>query len=199
MRWLLVFTSVGWLASSACGAEDQPAAQAKAPHPVRATFYLSDVQGEEDVAAITASVKKAASVTAVHVSTEAEFVIVAFDSHVASYHQIAQAIADAGDASGKTYDPQLVINVPEYSQGDNARKLDAIFESKPMTERVNIVPVDKAKGQFAVHFQPLTVDPGAAGPQGFNLGHLFHPIHDAPPKGLGLKFSVLREEPPAEK
>ncbi len=194
MQRSLLMVLVVVLAAHSAQAEDQPTDAAKKPHPIKATFFLSDIQGEEDVVAISAAVKKLASVTSVDVSTEAEFAIVGFDTHVVSFHQVAQAIEDAGNKIGRNFDPRLVINVPEYSQGDNAAKIDAIFEAKPMTERVNIVVLDKAKGQFEVHFQPLTLDPAATGPQGFNLGQLGHPIHDAPPKGLGLKFSVLREE-----
>ena len=178
-------------------AEDKPAAATPKPHPTKVTFYLSEIEGEEDVATINASVKKLPSVTAVDVTTEAEFALVAFDSHVVSFHQVAQAITDAGNVTGHTYDPRIVINVPEYAVKDNSAKVDAVFESKPLIERVLIEPLDKAKGQFTVRFQPLTTDPSVTGPQGFNGGHLGHPLRDAPPKGLGLKFSILREEPPA--
>lgn len=51
---------------------------------------------------------------------------------------------------------------------------------------MRIEPLDKSKGEFVVHFLPLELDAAATGPQGFNGGHINHPIHDAPPRGLGL-------------
>jgi len=41
------------------------------------------------------------------------------------------------------------------------------------------------------------VDPKKTGPQGWNAGRFGHPIHDAPPKGLGLAVSFVREGAPA--
>ncbi len=76
--------------------------------------------------------------------------------------------------------------MPEYSQGDNAAKVDAVFAGKRLNQRVRIDPLDKTKGEFFVHLLPLQIDPAATGPQGFNGGHLNHPIHDPPPRGLGL-------------
>jgi hypothetical protein len=46
--------------------------------------------------------------------------------------------------------------------------------------------LDKTKGVFFVYLLPLQLDPAATGPQGFNGGHLNHPLHDPPPRGLGL-------------
>ena len=51
---------------------------------------------------------------------------------------------------------------------------------------MRIEPLDKSKGEFVVHFLPLELHAAATGPQGFNGGHINHPIHDAPPRGLGL-------------
>jgi hypothetical protein len=122
------------------------------------------------------------------------FAQVRFDSHIVSYHQVAQAIADAGTAAGKKLDPRLKIRAPEYAQGGNAAKVDAVFAGKRLNQRVRIEPLDKAKGEFLVHFLPLQLDPAESGPQGFNGGHLNHPIHDAPPRGLGLQFSYEADD-----
>jgi hypothetical protein len=46
--------------------------------------------------------------------------------------------------------------------------------------------LDKARGLFMVHFLPLKINPADKTPQGFNGGHLHHPISDPPPRGLGL-------------
>src|ERR1035437_9726321 len=55
---------------------------------------------------------------------------------------------------------------------------------------------------LSVHFLPLKVDPNETTPQGFNGGHLHHPISDPPPQGLGLTSTYvanddyhLREDP----
>jgi copper chaperone CopZ len=156
------------------------------PHPVVLTFHLSNMESSKDADAIAASLKKLKTVTAAEVDTKQAVAVVRFDSHHASYHQMAQGIADAGTLTGKSYDPCLHVRVPEYTQGDNAGKIDAIFAGKRLNDRVTIEPLDKAAGRFAIHFKPLKIDPDEVEPQGFNGGHLNHPIHDPPPKGLGL-------------
>ena len=80
--------------------------------------------------------------------------------------------------------------MPEYAQPGNAAKVDAIFAGKRLNQRVKIEPVDKTKGDFIVHFLPLEIQAGATGALGFNGGHLNHPIHDPPPRGLGLVSSL---------
>jgi hypothetical protein len=55
-------------------------------------------------------------------------------------------------------------------------------------------PVDKAKGEFVIHFLPLEVDPNDSSPKGFNGGHLHHPIHDPSPRGLGLETTYVTEK-----
>lgn len=130
----------------------------------------------------------------VSVDTAHGFAEVRFDSHVVSYHQVAQAIADAGSAVGKQFDPRLKIQVPAYAQTGNAAKVDAIFAGKRLNQRVRVEPLDKSKGEFLVHFLPLQFDPAGSGPQGFNGGHLHHPINDPPPRGLGLEMSYETPE-----
>jgi copper chaperone CopZ len=94
---------------------------AAAPRPpTTLTYYLSGLDGPKDKDAIRASVAKLKSVTAIDVNLQGGYVTVVFDSHVVSYHQVAQAIVDAGTAAGKKYDPYLKVSVPEYPQGDNA-------------------------------------------------------------------------------
>ena len=159
---------------------------AYAPHTPTLIFYLSNVASTKDADAIRASVEKLASVRKVSINTARGWAQVRFDSHVVSYHQVAQAIADAGAALGKKLDPRLKIRVPEYAQAGNAAKVDAVFAGKRLNQRVRIEPLDRTKGEFLVHFLPLKLDPSETGPQGFNGGHINHPIHDAPPRGLGL-------------
>src|SRR3954468_12586119 len=154
------------------------------PHTPTLMFHLAHADAQADADAIRTSVQKLASVCKV-VFAEG-LVKVRFDSHVVSYHQIAEAITEAGTVRGKAFDPCLKILVPEYTQPGNAAKVDAIFEGKRLNQRVRIDAGDKARGEFLIHFLPLTVDAAQTGPQGFNGGHLHHPIHDPPPRGLGL-------------
>ena len=162
---------------------------AYAPHTPTLLFHLSGPAGPKDEEAITAAVGKLSSVRKVAVDTAHGLARVRFDSHVVSYHQVAQAIVDAGTAVGKQFDPCLKISVPEYAHGGNAAKVDAIFAGKRLNQRVRVDPLDKTKGEFLVHFLPLANEAGGTGPQGFNGGHLHHPVSDPPPRGLGLELS----------
>jgi hypothetical protein len=120
---------------------------------------------------------------------------IAFDTHVSSAHQIAQAVAEAFPLHGKPYEATLRIRVPEYGKDGNAAKIDAVFAKRK--EWVRIEVMDKEKGEFAIHFLPLTVDKAKPGPQGWNPGHFGHAIHDPAPKGLGLPFSLVKQGPAA--
>jgi copper chaperone CopZ len=164
----------------------EPDGEASLPHTPTLLFHLTGASGKDDADSIQASVGRLKSVKKVVIDTTRSSVQVRFDSHVVSFHQVAQAIADAGNALGKKYDPRLTVTVPEYTQPGNAAKVDAIFAGKRLNQRVKIEPADQTKGIFMVHFLPLEADAGATGPQGFNGGHLHHPIHDPPPRGLGL-------------
>jgi len=168
------------------------------PHTPTLLFYLSNVTGPEDAEAIRVSVQKLASVKKINADAARGLVQVRFDSHVVSFHQVAQAIAAAGATLGKKYDPRLKIRVPEYAQPGNAAKVDAIFAGKRLNQRVKIEPVDKTKGDFIVHFLPLQIPAGGIGPEGFNGGHLNHPIHDPPPRGLGLTCIYAAEDDAAQ-
>jgi copper chaperone CopZ len=164
------------------------------PHTPTLVYYLSNITGQPDADAILAVVQKLPSVRKVNVNLARGYAQVRFDSHVVSYHQVAQAIADAGTKVGKKFEPRLKIRVPEYSQGENATKVDAVFAGKRLNQRVRIEPLDKRKGDFFVHLLPLKVDPAETGPQGFNGGHLNHPLHDPPPRGLGLTCIYAAED-----
>lgn len=171
----------------------QPKAQPKGftPHPVTATFYVANVQCERCVDTIRDSLKKVASFKEIKMRPSDGFALISFDTHVSSYHQIAQAIQAAEPQHGQKYVPTLKMKVPEYAQADNAAKVDAVFAKR--SEWVKVETVNRATGEFVIHFLPLKAIAGKSGPQGWNGGHFGHPIHDAPPKGLGLKFELKRE------
>jgi copper chaperone CopZ len=185
---LLSLSVIAALAFTASAAEKA----APAPHPTTQTFYIANVECDTCVANITESVKKVKSVTKVEKLTpKSGYANVSFDSHADSFQQIAQAIADATPARGKKYVPTMKFRVPDYAKGDNAAKVDAIFAKSAAF--VKVEATNKEKGEFLMSFLPLTVDPKKTGPQGWNGGRFGHPIHDAPPKGLGLAFSIARE------
>jgi copper chaperone CopZ len=176
---------------------DSPAADAKTASkrpPAEVTFYLSALDDPKQQNDLRVALMQVASVSGVSLNPQGKSVTVKFDSHVVSYHQVAQAIADAGNKAGKKYAPAIKFQIPAYAQRDNAAKIDAILAGKRLNQRVKIEPVDKTRGEFVVHFLPLETDSSETGPQGFNGGHLHHPIHDAPPRGLGLEFRYLTDE-----
>ena len=185
---ILAFCCLAALSFSASAAEKA----APAPHPTTQTFYISNVECDACVASITESIRKVGSVTKVEGLTPASgYANVSFDSHKDSFHQIAQAVADAAPAKGKKYVATMKLRVPDYAKGDNAAKVDAVYaKSKDL---VKVEATNREKGEFLLSFLPLTVDSKKMGPQGWNGGRFGHPIHDAPPKGLGLAFAIARE------
>jgi copper chaperone CopZ len=192
MRCASVVAIVGSLLL--CAALSRAADAAKddepyAPHTPTLIFYLTGADGQKDVDAISGAISKLKSASTTEVNTSRSYVRVRFDSHVVSYHQVAQAISDAGKSIGKKYDPWLIFIVADYAKGANAEKVDEIFAGKRLNTRVTVKPLDKGRGEFMVHFLPLVVDPKISAPQGFNGGHLHHPISDPAPRGLALESS----------
>ena len=173
----------------------EPSDDAYRPHTPTLTFHLTQADDAADEEAIRASLQKLASVSKVTFVSGA--VQVRFDSHVVSYHQIAQAIADAGTPRGKKFDATLKLTVPDYAKPGNAAKVDAVLAGKRLNQRVSIEPLERPRGEFRIHFLPLATDPADAKPQGFNGGHLHHPISDPPPRGLGLPCDYETADAPA--
>ncbi len=169
------------------------------PHPVTATFYIDQVHCTACVDAITLSLMKVKSVTGVKMNPADGYALISFDTHVSSYHQIAQAIADTGPLHGEKYVPSLRFTVADYAKGDNSAKIDAVFAKRK--EWVKVENKNRERGEFKLTFLPLKLDPQAERPQGWNAGHFGHAIGDPAPKGLGLKFVLKREGavPPARK
>ena len=195
LRYLLCALVALLIVGVTSAADTSKSDDAYAPHTPTLVFHLTGLAGKKDEDAINAAVTKLPSVRKVTVDSTQGFAQVRFDSHVISYHQVAQAITDAGASVGKQFDPRLKIEVPDYARGENAAKVDAILAGKRLNQRVHVEPLDKTKGEFLVHFLPLQAEASASGPQGFNGGHLHHPISDPPPRGLGLPMTY--EEPAA--
>ena len=186
-----------FLANAGWSRPADPMEEPFAPHTPTLIFYLAGLQSQKDADAIRASVVKLKSASLVSANTNRSFVRIRFDSHVVSYHQVAQAIMDAGAATTKNYNPRLLFSVPGYSQGTNAAKVDAIFAGKRLNTRVKVTPLNKSRGQFLISFLPLKLDPKITAPQGFNGGHLHHPISDPIPRGLALPSSYATDDDPA--
>jgi copper chaperone CopZ len=96
--------------------------EVRAPHTPTLIFYLSGANGPKDVEAIRSQIRKLKTASTIEVNTDRSYARVRFDSHVVSYHQVAQAIVDAGKGGGKTYDPYLIFSVTGYSETNNAEK-----------------------------------------------------------------------------
>ena len=189
MKHTLLSLSIIAALAFAASAADKPAYK---PALTTQTFFVANVECDTCVANITESLKKVKTVTKVDKLTpKSGYVNVSFDAHTDSYQQIAQAIADATPAHGKKYAASMKLRVPDYAKEDNAAKVDAIFAKSK--EFVKVEVADKEKGEFVISFLPLVLDPKKTGTQGWNGGRFGHPLHDAPPKGLGLAFSFVRE------
>ena len=163
------------------------------PHPVTFTFYITGMECGTCMALITQSINEVKGVTDLSFDIIGGYANVSFDTHVASAHQIAQAVAETMPVHGKPFVATMKLRVPDYAKDGNAAKVDAVFASRK--EWVEVELVDKAKGEFVVWFGALKADPAKTGPQGWNPGHFGHPLHDPAPKGLGLAFELKKEEP----
>lgn len=164
------------------------------PHPVTLTFYIAGMECGACTDFINQSVFQVKGVKEVQ-PQELGCLNISFDTHVASAHQIAQAVSEALFLHGKPYEATLRFRVPDYAREGNAARVDAIFAARK--DWVKVETVDRDKGEFAVHFLPLAVDKSKAGPQGWNPGHFGHPVHDPAPKGLGMAFALVKEGQPA--
>jgi hypothetical protein len=179
------------LIHSVSAAEKKAGKAELVPHPVNKTFYVSGVSNAAEISAITAAVTKLPSVTAVRELTPTSgYVRVAFDTHVIASHLIAQSIMDQGP-----FTVTLKLEIPEYAS--NATKIDALFAKLLTSQYVKIEPTDREKGRFVLTYLPIKPDPSNPRKVGFNPGHLGHPIHDAPPTGLGLTLKMI-EAPAAD-
>ncbi len=180
-------------AAAAVPAAADAGEDATAPHTPTLVFYLAELTTAGGAAMRTA-LAALPSARLVAVDAGRGCVRVRFDSHVVSFHQVAQALSDAGAAIGQPAAPRLVIAIPGYALEGHAAAVDAILAGKRLNQRVALSPIDRARGLFAIAFLPLAPDAQASGPQGFNGGHLHHPLHDPPPRGLGLACTYLADD-----
>jgi copper chaperone CopZ len=161
----------------------------KDPAPSTRTFFIEGVKSAADVQAVTAAASTVNTVSNVVDLTPASgFANISFDHHAVTHQQIAQAIADAGP-----FKVSFKFLVPDYAKdAETAKKMDAVFAR--FAKSVSIEALDKAKGLFVIRFLPFT--PGPAGQplaNGFNFGHIAHPIIDPAPKGMGLRIQQVAE------
>ncbi len=153
------------------------------------TFFIEGVKSDADVKAIIAAASKVNTVSnIVDLTPTSGFANISFDHHSITHQQIAQAIADAGP-----FKVSFKFLVPDYAKdAETAGKMDAVFAR--FAKNVSIEPLDKAKGLFVIRFLPFT--PGPAGQplaNGFNFGHIAHPVIDPAPKGMGLRIQQVAE------
>lgn len=194
MRALLFFVSIALLVF-ARAADPKPA-------PLTMTFYIANVQNDRDVAAIKDSLQRVKSVTdVVGLTASSGWANISWDAHVKGTQELAQAIADAKPSGSVKFEPTMKLRVPDYAKGDNAAKIDAIFARND--HFVTVEALNRETGVFLIRFLPLKPDPASLGkPQGWSGKFFNHPIHDAPPAGLGLAVSFVREvapKPPVQK
>lgn len=168
----------------------KPAATKGAP--INATFYITEVKCSSCASSIDESLRKLPTVTKVDdLSENTGFAIITFDPAVISHHQVAQAVFAAAPVHGDPYVATLKFSIPDYGKGDNAAKVDAVFAKHKSDVRVELK--SKARGEFLLQFEPLRVDGGKKGPQGWTLGAFRAAIAEPAPKGLGLAFMVASE------
>lgn len=172
------------------------------PAPITMTFYIANVQNDKDVDAIKDSLQQVKSVTDVAgLTASSGWAILSWDAHVNGAQELAQAIADAKPSGSVKFEPTMKLRVPDYAKGENAAKIDAIFAN--YAHFVSVEPLNRETGMFVIRFLPLKPDPATLGkPQGWSAKFFNHPIHDAPPAGLGLAIGFVREvapKPPVQK
>lgn len=165
------------------------------PKPTTLTFYVAGVECPSCVYSVNYSISQLKSVSDVTAGQFIEnYANVTFDPKVVSIHQIAQAVTEAAPLHGVPYVATMKLFIPDYAKEQNARKVDALFAQ--WKALVEVETVDRAAGEFLIHFQPLKMDAKKAGPQGLTLDELTSALSEPAPKGLGLKFRLAKEDDP---
>ncbi len=189
---LLLSLSFYCLAWSAWAEESKPIAK---PKPTTLTFYVAGVECPSCVYSVNYSISQLKSVSDVTAGQFIEnYANVTFDPKVVSIHQIAQAVTEAAPLHGVPYQATMKLFIPDYAKEQNSRKVDALFAK--WKALVEVETVDRATGEFLIHFQPLKMDAKKAGPQGLTLDELTAALSDPAPKGLGMSFRLAKEDDP---
>lgn len=190
MKRILLPTLLAAALLPALAADKAKPAAAKGA-PINATFYITEVKCSSCASSIDESLRKLPTVTKVDdLSENTGFAIITFDPAVISHHQVAQAVFAAAPVHGDPYVATLKFSIPDYANGDNAAKVDAVFAKHKSDVRVELK--NKARGEFLLSFEPLRAD-GKKGPQGWTLDAFRAAIAEPAPKGLGLAFEVKSE------
>jgi hypothetical protein len=143
------------------------------------------------VAALSASLKKVDSVTDVQGFTpQSKTVVVVFDHHKASVHQLAEAVANTRGLHGKPYEAALLVTV-EGLNTDTTSKVAAACKTVQGVSRCEVV--DSGKGTVGIYFEKLAPAPDAKPPLGVRQG----PILNAFRQG-GLTVKLYTPPPPAQ-
>src|SRR5579883_2277207 len=145
----LFFTAaVSALASAPVVDPDTIPQSQKPPHPVHVLFYVSDLTTDEQAGAVRQAVGALKTVKDVTVNLDRDYVAVSFDQRDLSFHQIAAAI-------GESYDPRVLMYVPDYANPQLRPKIQAVFDRPNLTALVRVQPLDAQQGRFFVHFLRL--------------------------------------------
>lgn len=183
-----------WLTWSGLSVAAEPQASEK-PKPTTLTFYVGGVECPSCVYSVNYSISQLKSVSDVTAGQFIEnYANVTFDPKVVSIHQIAQAVTDAAPLHGVPYVATMKLFIPDYAKEQNSRKVDALFAR--WKALVEVETVDRAAGEFLIHFQPLKMDAKKPGPQGLTLDELTSALSDPAPKGLGMSFRLAKEDDP---
>jgi len=186
MRLHLLLTTSFLLSATSLIAEEKP-------KPTTLTFYVGGVECPSCVYSVNYSISQLKSVSDVTAGQFIEnYANVTFDPKVVSIHQIAQAVTDAAPLHGVPYQATMKLFIPDYAKEQNSRKVDALFAQ--WKSLVEVETVDRAAGEFIVHFQPLKLNEKKAGPQGFKHEDLLNALQGPAPQGLGLKIRLAEEK-----
>lgn len=141
------------------------------PKPVTLTFYVSGVECPSCAYSVNYAIEQLKPVSEVEAGQFIEnFVNVTFDPRQVGPQQIAHAVTEAVPLHGTPYEATLKLRIPTYAKQGNAKRVDAVFTA--WKAWLEVESVDPAKGEFILHFKPLTAPPEATGPCGWTLARL---------------------------
>ena len=141
------------------------------PKPVTLTFYVSGVECPSCAYSVNYAIEQLKPVSEVEAGQLIEnFVNVTFDPRQVGPQQIAHAVTEAVPLHGTPYEATLKLRLPTYAKEGNAKRVDAVFNT--WKTWLEVESVDPAKGEFILHFKPLTAAAEATGPRGWTLARL---------------------------